>query len=972
MKTTQNLVTGLLVLGLGLAQQHVLAQTENFTRVYMAETQWGEIRSYAPDGTDPQILSRLSGMGMFNPKSVAVDVGRNEIYFTGIGGQVGQVTGIAKGNLDGSGHLDGSGIEKLVTADDDGTGGSLAFVLDLVSVPNKMYWADPGNLRIRRSDLSGDNIEILVSLDPDVCRSLALDIPGGKLYWTIYSSPDGPKIQRTDMDMPIDETPETRTIDTLLTYSNGLRAPRGIAVDPSVSGKMYWNDASYNTVNRADKAIGATIEVIVPAQAGGSHSNPQGISLDLAANKLYWLDSGVSNHKIQRVDLGTLVVDPLVEDVDSGSSPNSPPGYRYITNSARGVFIEPTTEMVYWADANQDKVFRAPAVVPADPSHREDLEVLARRWWPRRMALDVARKHIYWADYDANAILRADLPDGANPMPLVLEEGDDVSKPHGIALDLVGRWLYWGEEGAQAGEGDIRRCKMELDGQTPGQRTDIEDVVTEIHAPREIALDVPNKQIYWADRGTQRIQYASLVEPPTPTVHDDLLTSANGLVFPNGLALDLINRWLYFTDYSAKKIRRRDLSSVVLQDLVTTDLAGPQGIALDVADNKIYWIDSQTDKIERADIDNPEGPSREALVSTDLLSPQGIALDLWDADLDDISVEVDVNPYVAVPAEFSDSDLGGSTGGTIKDYGGQILTIVDEEPNPGKGVRITADPGGGSTEADIEMNGECGCSDTQGTPDCTDFLFGAGDSAVVTCGSVTIAVLTGTVEAAFVAVNGGTATASIDENNALSFDPETYTVTAPETNSDTIVVVVGDEEVSLGPGESVTGGCGTLLVEVNEHRPGGSSGSTVVGIEGMQVCVFDKSHGSCARDIGISRHHYPEVFETCDRVACGTTDADGLARIMLNAGEYLLVGEYDPDGYPPNDDGDERNIGVSASGFECAPDNDPGTVTMHKHLQVIILPNGRTVGLNPRGGGGSTAASQLTEWVEITNVGWAR
>lgn len=166
--------------------------------------------------------------------------------------------------------------------------------------------------------------------------------------------------------------------------------------------------------------------------------------------------------------------------------------------------------------------------------------------------------------------------------------------------------------------------------------------------------------------------------------------------------------------------------------------------------------------------------------------------------------------------------------------------------------------------------------------------------------------------------------------------------------------------------ECIGAACGTLLVQVNEHRTGGG-GSTIAGIDGLELCVFDKSAGSCPRNIGISRRHYPEIFVACEPVVCETTDADGSARIPLEAGDYVLIGKYDPDGFPPNNDGDERFIGVSASDFECAADGNADTITMRKHFQVILLPNGRTVRVNPRGGSSSRATAN--DWVEITNVG---
>jgi hypothetical protein len=140
--------------------------------------------------------------------------------------------------------------------------------------------------------------------------------------------------------------------------------------------------------------------------------------------------------------------------------------------------------------------------------------------------------------------------------------------------------------------------------------------------------------------------------------------------------------------------------------------------------------------------------------------------------------------------------------------------------------------------------------------------------------------------------------------------------------------------------------CATLLVQVDKHTVGSGNhpGSTKVGIADMEVCVFDKSEGSCVReDWGVSWQFYPDIFENCDYVACGTTDPEGSVSIQLLAGDYIVIGKYDPDGFPPDGSGNELYIGVSASDFQCAPDDDPETITMRKYLQVIEKADGKKV-----------------------------
>jgi hypothetical protein len=79
----------------------------------------------------------------------------------------------------------------------------------------------------------------------------------------------------------------------------------------------------------------------------------------------------------------------------------------------------------------------------------------------------------------------------------------------------------------------------------------------------------------------------------------------------------------------------------------------------------------------------------------------------------------------------------------------------------------------------------------------------AGDEVVITCGSVTVEVVTGTVDVTFVAEDGAQATASLNEGNNISFEPETFTITN-NGSTDAVVNVNGapltvnhDEELSF-------------------------------------------------------------------------------------------------------------------------------------------------------------------------------
>jgi uncharacterized delta-60 repeat protein len=163
-----------------------------------------------------------------------------------------------------------------------------------------------------------------------------------------------------------------------------------------------------------------------------------------------------------------------------------------------------------------------------------------------------------------------------------------------------------------------------------------------------------------------------------------------------------------------------------------------------------------------------------------------------DADSDGIDNAIDTLPA------FSDDFSDGITSGTIVLRGEQVLTIIDA-PNSGDGVIISAAASGGSDPAIISIDVDGGVS---------LLYIGPGDEVMVTHGSVIIHVVAGTIETTFVAETGETAFVSLDADNGLVFEPDTFTFTAPDTNTVVVQVTItteAGEEVSaaLPSGNSV-------------------------------------------------------------------------------------------------------------------------------------------------------------------------
>jgi hypothetical protein len=134
-----------------------------------------------------------------------------------------------------------------------------------------------------------------------------------------------------------------------------------------------------------------------------------------------------------------------------------------------------------------------------------------------------------------------------------------------------------------------------------------------------------------------------------------------------------------------------------------------------------------------------------------------------DLDSDGIMNDIDLEP-LSFSDSFSDINNGGSTWGTIITRGDQILTIRDEPATTEDfGLRITADPSGGIIPANISI-----C-------DTSFIVLGPGDEIIVTHGSIKIKVVSGVVDASFVATDGTIATSELNEGTEIVFEPTSTT-----------------------------------------------------------------------------------------------------------------------------------------------------------------------------------------------------
>lgn len=262
-------------------------------RLFFLDLGAGRILSAKPDGSD---LKTIVSEGRKLPDGIVVDAEAGHIYWTNMGSLKGNDGAIDRADLD------GSNVTSIVP-----TGGTFTpKQLQLDKKSGRLYWCDREGMRVMRCNLDGSKIQTLVDTSqgdprpgPDPtkwCVGIALDVEGGKLYWTQKGSDNAGqgRIFRANLEIPKGQTPANRN-DIELLYEN---LPEPIDLDLDIANRtMYWTDRGDpprgNTVNRApmDVALGksAVPEIVVHDLMEGI-----GLFLDLKGGRMFFADFGGS------------------------------------------------------------------------------------------------------------------------------------------------------------------------------------------------------------------------------------------------------------------------------------------------------------------------------------------------------------------------------------------------------------------------------------------------------------------------------------------------------------------------------------------------------------------------------------------------------------------------------------------------------------------------------------------------------
>src|SRR3984957_12623916 len=258
-------------------------------RLFFLDVAGGRVLSANPDGSD---LKTIVEEGRKIPDGLVVDSVAGHIYWTNMGNPKANDGSILRSDLD------GKNMTTIVAP-----GGTFTpKQLQIEKKTGKLYWCDREGMPVMRANLDVSNVDTLIETSqgaprpgPDAtkwCVGIAVDVEGGKFYWTQKGETKGGKgrLFRANIEIPAGQKASTRR-DVELLY-DALPEPIDLDIDQSTR-TLYWTD-------RGDPPNGNTVSRAPLNAPAGKRPAPEivfrhlmegiGLALDLKGGRMFITD----------------------------------------------------------------------------------------------------------------------------------------------------------------------------------------------------------------------------------------------------------------------------------------------------------------------------------------------------------------------------------------------------------------------------------------------------------------------------------------------------------------------------------------------------------------------------------------------------------------------------------------------------------------------------------------------------------
>uniref|UniRef100_A0AAR5Q0J0 EGF-like domain-containing protein n=1 Tax=Dendroctonus ponderosae TaxID=77166 RepID=A0AAR5Q0J0_DENPD len=174
-----------------------------------------------------------------------------------------------------------------------------------------------------------------------------------------------------------------------------------------------------------------------------------------------------------------------------------------------------------------------------------------------------------------------------------------------VALDYdwATQCIYWSDV-TQLGSSIKRLCNYKANS-TIATEIQIETLqASTLQNPDGLAVDWVGRNLYWCDKGTDTIDVSTLDGKHRKTLH------STDLEEPRAVALDPINRYMYWTDWGTRvHIGKAGMDGSSPKVIISKNLGWPNALTISYETSEVFWADAREDYIAVADLDGIFIPS---------------------------------------------------------------------------------------------------------------------------------------------------------------------------------------------------------------------------------------------------------------------------------------------------------------------------------------------------------------------------
>ncbi|XP_055345561.1 prolow-density lipoprotein receptor-related protein 1-like [Paramacrobiotus metropolitanus] len=217
-------------------------------------------------------------------------------------------------------------------------------------------------------------------------------------------------------------------------------------------------------------------------------------------------------------------------------------------SSAVAVDFDWDSQCVFWSDVlPTGSTINRLCLNQHNASHLPEVKVLHSSSLsnPDGMAVDWIGKNLYWCDKGSDTIEVSNFDGGWRK--ILLKEG--LHEPRALVVDPHHGYLYWSDWGTNAHIG-----KMAMDGGSPPFRLILDR--TELFWPNALTIDYVTNTLFWADAHLDYIAMADLNLQNRRRIRSNSQSQTPTERLGHVFAMSVFEDFLYWTDWESKQIHR--------------------------------------------------------------------------------------------------------------------------------------------------------------------------------------------------------------------------------------------------------------------------------------------------------------------------------------------------------------------------------------------------------------------------------